>query len=76
METNLIIELIKRGWEEGHECYYTRKGEMIIYYNIEPNTFSFTHGSNSPEVYLGEGSIEVLEEIEDSIINNEGGIIW
>jgi hypothetical protein len=76
MNTNLIIELINRGWQRGHECYYTRKGELIIYYNIEPNTFSFTNGSNSPEVYLGAGSLEVLEEIESKIINNEGGIKW
>lgn len=64
MNTNLIIELINRGWQRGHECYYTRIGEIIIYYNIEPNTFSYTIGSNSPEEYLGEGSLELLKDIE------------
>ena len=64
MNTNLINELINRGWQRGHECYYTKNGEMIIYYNIEPNTFSFAYDSNSPEEYLGEGSLELLEEIE------------
>lgn len=53
-----------------------KNGEMIIYYNIEPNTFSFAHGSNSPEVYLGAGSLEVLEEIESEIKRGDSYFIW
>lgn len=68
MNEKLINELIKRGWEEGHECYYIRIGKKIVYYNIEPDTFSFAYDSNSPEEYLGEGSLELLEEIENGEI--------
>lgn len=64
MNNKLIIELIKRGWQEGHYCYYTKIGNFIVYYNVTANTFYYSFGSNSTEIYLGEGSLELLEEIE------------
>lgn len=67
----IINELIKRGWEEGHECYYKKIGDRTLYYYPEPNTFAFTYDNNSPEEYLGEGSLEllgkILEEFEEEI---------
>jgi len=68
MSEKLINELIKRGWEEGHECYYTRIDDRVFYYNIEPNTFSYAYDIE-PEEYLGEASLELLEEIENGEID-------
>lgn len=63
MNNELIEKLVGNDWREGNGCYFKDKYGTRWYYNIEPNTFSYSD-SYGIEEYLCKATLEELEKIE------------